>query len=104
MQVEGNEITSIGDTGSFSLDSRIVLTGKSTTEFGHFTMINLYYGIFHEKVENKIEITLERHKLDFQIKLKVHYSDADYVRVEAFSQKDERKYFCLTNPIWNNTT
>ncbi len=105
MQLQSDETVTLGDSGSFrQQDARIILTGKSTTEFGAWKTVYLYYGDYNEKLENKVEIALEGNPLEFKIKLKVHYPAADYVRLEAFSKKNDQRYTCLTNPIWNTTT
>jgi len=104
IEIESKEIISIGGSGPFIPEGHIILTGKSTADFGSWKTVDLYYGNCREQVENKVEITLEGSPLEFRITLKIHFPNADYVRLEAFSEKMDQRYCCLSNPIWNSTT
>ena len=99
-EVHSERVTPIGGTISSTKGDQLLLKGKSSEEFGFWKEINLYYGYRIKRSEFKTTITFENNELEFQTTVKVHEPDADYIRLEAFSQKDQHIFYCLSNPIW----
>ena len=99
-EAHGSEITPIGGTISEAKDIHLVIQGKSSVEYGSWREINLYYGQRAKKRENKIGIATENNSMEFKTRIKVHEPDADYIRLEAFSEAGDQTYYCITNPIW----
>jgi len=100
MEAHGKETISVGGIIHDAQEIQLLLRGKSTAEYGYWTEINLYYGHQVKKAENKIELGAKTKELEFQIKVKVHEPDADYIRMETYSKKGDQQYYCLSNPIW----
>jgi len=99
-EAHGSEITPIGGTISETNDLHLVIHAKSTVEYGSWRELNLYYGHRAKKIENKIGIATENNRMEFKTRIKVQEPDADYIRLEAFTEAGEQKYYCITNPIW----
>ncbi len=100
IQIAGIIPAGIGDIIRFHKQMTIIIRAKSIREYGHWKEIHLVFGNYRQgnEIEKKIKIT--RAQLEFYQEIRFPVAEADYVRLEAFSQKNENKYFCITSPIW----
>lgn len=104
-QNDNGRIAKIGEEIS-GRKFRMVINSKSTDEFGDIKEINIYRGDLINKVEkiDKVFISEER-KINSEIIYRDFIYDIEpknscYVRLEVSSMSGDRKYSCLTNPIW----
>ena len=92
-------IEGIGETVKKSKKPTIQLRGISTPEYGTWKSVQIVLGIFRQKRELKTDLNIKPnvHQLNEKIALT---EQADYIRLEGFTERGDRSYFCLTNPIW----
>lgn len=85
---------------------KIIISSKSTDEFGDIKEVNIYRGDLINKVEQVDKIHLPE---KFKSSSETIYNDfvyniepknPCYVRLEVTSVSGGKKYSCLTNPIW----
>lgn len=100
MQIDGIRPAGIGDTIRFHTQMKLILRAKSILEYGHWKDMKLYFGNYKQGQEIEKSIQITRPQLDFYQDMPFPEAEADYVRLEAFSQKNENRFFCITSPIW----
>jgi len=102
---DNGRIANVGDEIS-GRDFTLMVNSRSSEEFGSINKINIYKGDLVTKTE-QIEKTFvpEKIKDDSQLAYrgftyKMERQNPCYVRLEAISSTKDKKYKCLTNPIW----
>jgi hypothetical protein len=100
MQIDGITPARIGDTIRYHNQMKLVIRAKSILEYGHWKDMKLYFGNYKQSREIEKSIQITRPQLEFYQDLPFPEPEADYIRLEAFSQKNENRYFCITSPIW----
>ncbi len=100
IRIKGVRSAEIGDTIPYQPESTLVVQGKSILEYGHWKEFILYFGEYQKREENSRSFPMNRALLEFTLELKLADFQADYVRLEAISQRNEQRYICVTNPIW----
>jgi hypothetical protein len=78
----------------------LLIHGKCIPEYGHWKELRICLGNFQQKEEKVNTILITQAKLEIIMEFSLSDLAADYLRLEAYSQKNQYKYFCLTNPIW----
>ena len=102
---EAGEKARIGDTLSGS-QFRILIEGRSSEEFGNFASCTIWSGVIGERRECLVEEvkTFE----DPYAFSSTHTTEGRrrqaYIRAEVATKKNGQTFFCLTNPIWINTS
>ncbi len=104
LQNENGESAQIGDTIT-GKNFQIILTAKSTSEFGKIKSIKLFLGDLEKKEEIEFQ-SFKKMKDPYLFELKWSVSDFPengYLRSELIAEKiNGKKTKCLTNPIWMN--
>lgn len=100
IRVKGKSSAELGDEIPFPIESRLVVHGISIPEYGHWKELRLCMGDFQQKQEKIKIIPITRAKLEIIMEFDLKELSADYLRLEAYTQRNQYKYFCLTNPIW----
>ncbi|GAB4375859.1 MAG: hypothetical protein Kow0042_21630 [Calditrichia bacterium] len=90
----------IGDRVMAPSGSRIRIEAISTSEFGSWKKLVLYFGQKKQRQESCRELKIPSEKFRLEIDTPLENSGVDYVRLEAFTEKESMPYFCMTNPIW----
>lgn len=100
MRVKGKPSAELGEKIPFPPDGHLVIDGKSIPEYGHWKELRLCLGDFQQKQEKIKIIPITRAKLEIIMEFDLKELSADYLRLEAYTQRNQYKYFCLSNPIW----
>ena len=98
---ESSGIGSSVSCGPFILEIR----AKSTPEFGKITRCDLYVGNLEAKKESLIrrwDSFQEEYRILKTAELSIQ--SPAYIRVELFSGSGKSEYFCMTNPVWIEST
>ncbi len=98
---ENGEIAASGD----SIHGKVFLvkiSGMSTPEFGPLQEVNIFRGQPGQAAEEQIGATASfaqqfEHSVAFELD---GHSAPCYLRVEAGSAKQEKRFNCFTNPVW----
>jgi hypothetical protein len=93
------KVAGIGETVKEIEKPIIQISGISTPEYGTWKSVQIVQGIFRQNRELKIDLNIKPnvHQLNEKLTLT---EQADYIRLEGFTESGDRSYFCLTNPIW----
>jgi hypothetical protein len=100
MQIDGITPAGIGDTIRFHNQMKLIIRAKSILEYGHWKDMKLYFGNYKQSRELEKSIKITRPQLEFYQDMPFPEGEADYIRLEAYSQKNENRFFCITSPIW----
>lgn len=99
---QGNTVGIGGEISGKKVD--IVITGRSSEEFGDIEQVSLYTGNLKDRNEKKQEFLFKAdysNARDFEIKnTSLQTADPVYFRLEATSRKGKNAYTVYTNPIW----
>ena len=100
MEIKGDHPAELGGSVRFNPQSRLLIQGKCIPEYGHWKELRIYSGSYQQKVETVKTIPITRAKLETIMEFSLSEFAADYLRLEAYSQRNKYKYYCFTNPIW----
>jgi hypothetical protein len=100
MEVKGDQPAELGNSIPFNPESRLLIHGKCIPEYGHWKELRICLGNYQQKEERIKTIPITQAKLEIVMEYSLADLAADYIRLEAYSQRNQYKYFCLTNPIW----
>jgi hypothetical protein len=99
MTIQGKNSAKIGDTLKKNEANQLSIITKSSSEFGQWHEISLFWGNYESQKEIKKSITVDKPTYNFHFNSEL-LNNCDYVRLEAYSRKGEKLFFCITSPIW----
>ena len=83
---------------------KLEISAKSTPEFGRLKRVTVYCGDLEEKKESEIfQNGLADYSYQQVLAFPLQPVSKGYVRLEVLSQKGEKTFRCLTNPVWFRT-
>jgi hypothetical protein len=84
--------------------STLFIQAISTPAFGFLVRVDVYVGDLKKKQEDKRTFAAPPACLLFQQNIyELSLPDQGYIRLQAFSDKNGRRYQCLTNPVYLST-
>jgi hypothetical protein len=100
---ESQTTTLLGKTLS-GTSHTILLSAKSSKEFGGFHQIQLIQGKIGSRREQILETILLHGEASFIEPRTIAVETASYIRIEAWTNAsgtaDKQAHFCITNPVW----
>ena len=80
---------------------KLIISARSSEEFGEVDKIILYRGNLDTGRESHEKVFIPRPgKYDHVFEYEMTRSAPGYVRLETTSSTGNRRYMCLSNPIW----
>jgi hypothetical protein len=100
LHIPGNETLGIGNTIKRNSISQLIVSAESTSEYGFWNEVSLFWGNCKNRHEIKQSLTLGESSYTVEFDIQSIPEQSDYVRLEAYSSRESLTYFCITSPIW----